>query len=126
MITLDHSGPVPPFEQVRGQLSDLIRAGTLVGGHKLPSIRQLAGHLRIAPGTVVRAYAALEAGGLIEMSRSGARVRDGQTLSAELQHDAVSFVTTARQRGALTLEDALGAVRAAWERSHATPETRST
>jgi len=115
VITLDIASPVPPFEQVRAQLADLVRSGELPGGHKLPSIRQLAGDLRIAPGTVARAYGALEADGLIASSRaSGSRVRDGQALSAELGDAAAQYVTAAQQ-GDATLEAALSAVRAAWE-----------
>lgn len=118
MITLDSAAPVPPFEQVRTQLADLIRGGDLPGGYRLPSIRQLAGDLRIAPGTVVRAYAALEADGLIEMSRAtGTRVREGQHLSSDLHDAATQFVDAARRRADVTLEDALGAVRAAWGRT---------
>lgn len=118
MITLDPTGPVPPFEQVREQLADLIRGGDLPGGHRLPSIRQLAGDLRIAPGTVARAYAALEADGLIELSRAnGTRVREGQALSADLTEAATQFVATVQGQGGATFEAALGAVRAAWERS---------
>lgn len=121
MITLDAAAPVPPFEQVREQLADLIRGGDLPGGHRLPSIRQLAGDLRIAPGTVGRAYAALEADGLIELSRaSGTRVREGQVLSADLTEAASQFVATVQGQSGATFEAVLGAVRAAWERSAAT------
>lgn len=120
MITLDSANPVPPFEQVRTQIADLIRGGDLPGGSRLPSIRQLAGDLRIAPGTVVRAYAALEAEGLIEMSRAtGTRVRHGQRLSTDLHDAATTFVATAQRLSEVTLEDALGAVRAAWDRPSA-------
>lgn len=117
MITLDPAAPVPPFEQIRAQIADLIRSGDLSGGHRLPSIRQLAGDLRIAPGTVARAYAALEADDLIESSRAaGSRVRDGRALSSDLHRAAARFVAAARLRGDASLDDALGAVRAAWER----------
>ncbi len=118
MITIETSSPVPPFEQVRSQLADLIRSGQLGGGHRLPSIRQLAGDLRIAPGTVVRAYSALESDGLIEMSKTaGTRVRDGHRLDDDLQRAAAQFITAARRHGDITLSDALGAVRAAWDHS---------
>ncbi|MGO1562821.1 Transcriptional regulator, GntR family [Actinomycetales bacterium JB111] len=118
MITLDTSGPVPPFEQVRVQLADLIRGGELPGGYRLPSIRQLAGDLRIAPGTVVRAYAALEADGLVQMNKAtGTRVQEGQRLSSDLQDAAETFVAAARRLPGATLDDALGAVRAEWDRS---------
>lgn len=112
---------MPPFEQVRAQLADRIRGGDLAGGHKLPSIRQLAGDLRIAPGTVARAYAALEADGLIESSRaSGTRVRRGQALSTDLGDAATRFVAAVQQQEGVALEAALSAVRSAWERSGST------
>ncbi|HOA86729.1 MAG TPA: GntR family transcriptional regulator [Microbacteriaceae bacterium] len=115
MITLDLSDPTPPYEQIRGQLVGLIRSGVLNAGHKLPSIRQLASDLRIAPGTVARAYKELEGAGLIESSRAtGTRVRPGQQSDTALRDAAQQYATRARTNGA-SLSDALSAVRAAWE-----------
>ena len=70
MITLDQADPTPPFEQIRTQLQIAIRAGTLQSGDRLPAIRQLAGDLRVAPGTVARAYRQLESDGLVATNRS--------------------------------------------------------
>ena len=118
MIVLDATSPIPPFEQVRSQLADLICSGQLAGGQRLPSIRQLAGDLRVAPGTVARAYDALRASGLIETSRAaGTRVSDGVRPNDDLQRAAAQFVSAARGRKGVTLSDALGAVRAVWERA---------
>lgn len=115
MITLDLSDPTPPYEQIRAQLVGLIRSGALDAGQKLPSIRQLASDLRIAPGTVARAYKELEGGGLIVSSRAtGTQVRPGQQSDIPLQALAQQYATDAKSSGA-TLGDALGAVRAAWE-----------
>jgi DNA-binding transcriptional regulator YhcF (GntR family) len=66
--------PVPPFEQLRRQLADLIRARQLPPGQRLPPVRQLAGDLRLAPGTVARAYRELEGEGFV-VSRRGAGTR---------------------------------------------------
>lgn len=116
MITLDPTSPVPQYEQIRGQVTDLIRNGELEAGHRLPSIRQLAGDLRIAPGTVARAYSELENAGLIEPSRAtGTRVRPGQQSGIRLRLAAEQYVLNARHNDA-GLSDALSAVRAAWER----------
>lgn len=68
-ISLDLRSPVPPFEQIRSQLSALIAAGVLAPGSKLPTVRSLAADLGIAAGTVARAYKELEAAGLIESRR---------------------------------------------------------
>lgn len=115
MITLDLSDPTPPYEQIRGQLDGLIRGGVLDAGYKLPSIRQLASDLRIAPGTVARAYKELEGAGLIESSRaSGTRVRAGQQSDAVLRAAARQYVTGVRMND-VSLSEALSAVRAAWE-----------
>lgn len=117
VITLDPTAAVPPFEQIRTQLQDLIRSGTLPAGHRLPSIRQLAGDLRIAPGTVARAYAELESTGLLQTSRTqGTRVSPDQVADDDLRLAAASFVEAAR-RSSADLGDALGLVRAAWSQS---------
>ncbi|TFD09283.1 GntR family transcriptional regulator [Cryobacterium sp. TMT1-66-1] len=116
MITLDDEHPTPPFEQIRGQLADQIRAGTLAADHRLPSVRQLAADLCVATGTIARAYAALEAAGLISTSRgSGTRVRADQCLDDESRASARRFVHALQQRG-VSLDDALSAVRAEWPR----------
>ena len=114
MITVDAESPVPPFEQIRSQLTDQIRAGELGAGQRLPSIRQLAGDLRVATGTVARAYTELEAAGLIETNRAtGTRVRDDQTVNSAVQRAATRFVKAARSHS-LTLDDALSAIRSEW------------
>lgn len=68
-ITLDLSDPVPPYEQIRRQLSSLIAVGALEPGSRLPTVRSLAADLGIAAGTVARAYKELEQSGLIESRR---------------------------------------------------------
>jgi len=54
-----------PDDRLASRLRAAIRSGRLVGGTRLPTERQLAVHLRITRNTVVRAYAALEADGLV-------------------------------------------------------------
>jgi DNA-binding transcriptional regulator YhcF (GntR family) len=77
-LALDPSSAVPPFEQIRVQLTDLIRSGTIVAGTRLPTVRQLAGDLGVATNTVAKAYAALEVDGLVVANR-----RQGTTVSAQ-------------------------------------------
>ncbi len=84
MITaqIDPDSPVPPFEQLRSQIDTAIRTGLLIPGTQLPTVRQLAGDLGLAPNTVARAYKTLEASGLVEgRGRRGTRVRDTPALS---------------------------------------------
>lgn len=68
-ITLDLSSPVPPFEQLRARITELVDDGTLAPGARLPSVRALAADLGIAVGTVARAYRELEAAGYVRSRR---------------------------------------------------------
>ena len=69
IVRIDVDSPVPPFEQLRVQLSALIRAGELAAGSNLPTVRQLAADLELAKNTVVRAYRSLEQEGLVSADR---------------------------------------------------------
>ena len=77
-IRLDPDSPIPPFEQLRAQLSIMVASGRLVPGQRLPTIRQLAADLGLARGTVARAYRELEMSGIVV-----ARGRAGTFVSAE-------------------------------------------
>lgn len=114
MITIDPADPTPPFEQLRRGIGDQVRTGALEPGHRLPSVRQLAGDLGLAPGTVARAYAELEAEGLIEASRAGTRVRSAPPLLPEAARMAARAYIAALGGTRVSLEDALRAVRAEW------------
>ena len=65
LITIDVASPVPAFEQIRAQLATLISTGALTNGQRLPTVRQLARDLDLAPGTVGRAFRELEQAGLV-------------------------------------------------------------
>lgn len=68
-VRVDAADPTPPYEQLRRQLAGAIQAGTLASGTRLPTVRQLASDLDLAPGTVMRAYRELETSGLILTGR---------------------------------------------------------
>ncbi len=75
LIVLNSQSSVPPYEQIRAQLCDLIAARHLAPGAELPSVRQLARDLNVAPNTIVRAYGELERGGwIVSSQRRGFRV----------------------------------------------------
>lgn len=101
-IHLDASDPTPPFEQVRRQIAHGIASGALTGGVRLPTVRQLAADLGVAPGTVMRAYRELEVEGLIATRRgAGSVVQPGRALGdPEVLALARSFVSRARAAGA--------------------------
>jgi GntR family transcriptional regulator len=68
---LDSRSPTPLYAQISTRLRVAIAAGELRPGESLPSVRHLASQLRINPATVVQAYRALEAEGLVA-TRQGA------------------------------------------------------
>jgi len=70
---------VPLYLQLVEQIRRALEVGILRPGETLPTVRQLAAELTIAPNTIVKAYGELEALGLIE-SRAGA----GTTVSTGL------------------------------------------
>jgi DNA-binding transcriptional regulator YhcF (GntR family) len=67
--SLDKSLPIPVGQQLRGLLSYLLSHGDMAYGTRLPSVRQLAAELGIAPMTVAQVYRDLRDAGLIEMRR---------------------------------------------------------
>ena len=73
-ITVDLRSAIPPYEQIRSQISSLIALGALDPGTRLPTVRSLAADLGIATGTVARAYKELEAAGLVDSRRRGGTV----------------------------------------------------
>lgn len=104
-LRLEPADPTPPYEQLRRQIASAIISGSLAGGERLPTVRQLARDLGVAPGTVMRAYAELERAGLIATRRGGgSTVAAGQARSGlagdELARLADGFVTRARELGA--------------------------
>lgn len=101
-LRVDSADPTPPYEQLRRQLAGLIRTGTLGSGTRLPTVRQLAQDLGLAPGTVMRTYRELESDGLVASRRVQGTVVTG-TVGAMDQRLAVlaaNFVEEAGRLGA--------------------------
>ena len=65
-IIISNSGGKPIYEQITDSIKAAIVSGELAEGEQLPSIRALANSLRVSAITTKRAYADLEAAGLIE------------------------------------------------------------
>lgn len=64
-LRLSDASGVPFYRQIVDQLAQRVRAGTLEPGARLPSVRGLAKELLVSVITTQRAYAELEAVGLI-------------------------------------------------------------
>ncbi|MBO3739350.1 GntR family transcriptional regulator [Actinoplanes flavus] len=116
IVTIDPDSTVPPYDQIREQLTTMIQAGVLAAGVRLPSIRQLAADLGLAPNTVARSYRELESAGLIvtRVGR-GTTVSQPPTLSAAerqrlLRAAAASYLATAARLGH-SVDEAIAALR---------------
>ncbi len=59
-ISIDDTAEASIYEQIIAQVREAIATGRLQPGDRLPTVRQLADELDIAPGTVARAYGELE------------------------------------------------------------------
>ncbi|WP_159614516.1 GntR family transcriptional regulator [Glutamicibacter sp. JC586] len=117
VIVIDPANQNGPSEQIRAQIAALIYSGALAEDTKLPTVRQLAGDLRVATGTVARAYKELEAAGMVRTGRAnGTKVNAGQTLESPLLAE-VRDLTLDAQRAGLGLEELQKMVEAAWNSS---------
>jgi len=124
-LTVAPDDPTPPYEQLRRQLSELLEGGQLVVGVGLPPLRQLAGDLGLAVGTVARTYRELESAGLIR-SRRGGGTRVAQALpkpparerEARLAILAAAYVMKARALGASDADIAAAVLDNPTERDH--------
>ena len=124
MISIDSDSPIPVFEQIRVQIESQIMGGTIGPAQRLPTVRQLASDLGIAPGTVNRAYAILEASGMIQTEgRRGTRVADNIEDRSDVLDAALDFALTARSSG-FSLDQAILALRASWDVDPATDSAR--
>lgn len=105
-LRVDTDDPTPPFEQLRRQLEQAIRFGSVAPGQRLPPIRQLAGDLGLAVGTVARAYRELESADLVTGARGGGtRVQNGAHQISATERTTVlgqlteTYVADARRLG---------------------------
>jgi DNA-binding transcriptional regulator YhcF (GntR family) len=116
ILDLDAASAVPPYEQLRQQITALVLGGALAPGARLPAIRQLAKDLGLAGGTVARTYRELESDGVVATRGRHGTVIVGpprEKPAPELLDAARSYADEASRAGA-TLEDALTAVRVAF------------
>jgi GntR family transcriptional regulator len=97
---------LPPYEQIRAQITGMAASGVLPSGTRLPTIRQLSADLGLAPGTVSRAFRELEAAGVVSTrGRHGTFIAARPTLSpseraARLALAAAAYAQAAGQLGA--------------------------
>ncbi len=69
MITLNQTSQVPIYDQIKLGFKGLVKKELLKPGDAAPSIRKMAGDLKVNPNTVARAYRELTAEGFFESLR---------------------------------------------------------
>jgi GntR family transcriptional regulator len=124
IISVDASLALPVYEQIRQQVVRMVVAGTLVPGTRMPTIRQLANDLRLAKGTVAKAYALLEESNVLESrGHKGTFIAPGYSPagSSDSSHEAAltkaadAYTIAARQLG-VGVEAAVAELRRRWDR----------
>lgn len=105
-LVVDETLETPPYRQVVEQIRAAIERGELAPETPLPTVRQLAGDLGIAPNTVARAYTELqEEGWLVSDGRRGTRVAGELPMTSRderargLRETVAKFVDSLLHRG---------------------------
>jgi DNA-binding transcriptional regulator YhcF (GntR family) len=104
-IRLDPTVREPLSEQLRSALASRIVSGRLAPGERMPTVRDLAAELDIAPNTVAKAYRDLTTAGLIAgRGRRGTLVSERLPAArgegdARLAEAAGTYARRARQLG---------------------------
>jgi len=76
-VLIDDASDRSIYEQIVAQITEAVATGDLHPGERLPTVRQLADELDVAPGTVGRAYSELEREGLVVTEGArGTRIAD--------------------------------------------------
>jgi GntR family transcriptional regulator len=91
MITIETSGFIPIYEQIKKGIKSEISLGVLKANEALPSIRDLAAELVVNPNTVARAYRELEHEGFI-CTRKGKASFVSENSSSLIQKDTVRLM----------------------------------
>lgn len=105
-----------PARDIYRQLRGLIASGQLGAGERLPTVRQTASDLGVAPGTVARAYKLLEGEGLV-VSRTAAGTRVAESagvLPASVIRRVRELVEDATSVDA-DLDDVVDVLRTIWQ-----------
>ena len=89
-LRVDSKSHVPVHVQLEEQIKHLILTGGFKDGNRLPSIRALAGYLRVNRNTVARVFSDLEREGYVESRRgSGVYVVEPQVTEEDIKRQEV-------------------------------------
>ena len=119
LFTIDETDHRPIYQQICDEVRRALIVGTLAPEDALPSVRQLAGELRVNPNTVQQAYRELEREGIVYVRRGqGTFVAEQQASNTARERKALAKSLAQRalrdaHRNGLDAEDLIEAIRAA-------------
>jgi len=91
LFTIELSGRMPIYEQLKSQIIRLAVSGVLSPNEQIPSVRTLAQQLRVNPNTVQKAYQELERTGVIySFPGKGSFVSEDILDNEPIRHDALN------------------------------------
>ena len=94
-LHIEPSSSDPIYRQIVGQIMRQVAAGQCPPGMRLPSVREVAAAHAINPMTVSKAYALLEAKGVLERQRGKGMVVSGTTPARQTAQDRLATITPA-------------------------------
>ena len=117
LISIDAADPRPIYVQIVDEVRRALVLGRIGVDEPLPSVRQLAGDLRINPNTVSQAYRELERDGVVEVRRGQGTYVIKASVNGT-QRKAIARAVAARalrdaHRNGLTEDDLVQAIRSA-------------
>ncbi|WP_428156519.1 GntR family transcriptional regulator [Brevundimonas sp.] len=114
-FVINPSDTRPIYVQIMDEIRRAIVVGTFAPGDPLPSVRQLAGELRVNPNTVSQAYREMERDGLVYVQRGqGTFVGSERPLDVDrraLRTDVARRALLDANRHGLALEEFIDAIR---------------
>ena len=126
-LQLSAASGVPFYRQVVDQISALVRSGQLEANARMPSVRELAAELMVSLITVRRAYADLEAAGLVSRRQGQGTfvahdvARAGVAKAKEQAYEALERAVNRAQQLGLAKAEVLEAVQLALQTDEDAP-----
>lgn len=119
LISIDAADARPIYVQIMDEIKRAVVLGTVKPDDPLPSVRQLAGELKVNPNTVQQAYRELERDGLVYVRRGqGTFVAEEGAVQTDKERRELARMVADRAlreayRNGLTSDDLLAAIREA-------------
>ncbi len=117
LISINAADVRPIYVQIMDEIKRAVVLGTVGPDDALPSVRQLAGELRVNPNTVQQAYRELEREGLIYVRRGqGTFVAEAGVVGSERERRELAVMVAGRAlreayRNGVTAEELVDALR---------------